>query len=71
MLLQLYEEHDEIFLSKIFATHETWVFHYTPGNKADSVSWKHPHTAVKKKVKTVQSPGKGIATVFWDIHGVI
>jgi hypothetical protein len=32
------------------------------------MTWKHPHSPVKKKLKTVQSPGKVMATVFWDVH---
>jgi hypothetical protein len=32
---------------------------------------KHPHCPVKKKLKTVQSPGKVMASVFWDVYGVL
>jgi hypothetical protein len=35
------------------------------------MTWKHPHSPVKEKFKTVQSPGKVMATVFWDVHGVL
>jgi hypothetical protein len=64
MLLQRYEEHDEAFLSRTVTGHEAWVFQYNPENKAESMTWKHPHSPVKKKFKTVQSPGKVMATVF-------
>jgi hypothetical protein len=70
MLLQRYEEHDEAFLSRIVTGEETWVFHSTPESKAESMTWKHPQSPVKKKFKTVQSPGKMMDTVFWDLHGV-
>jgi hypothetical protein len=70
MLLQRYEEHGEAFLSRIFTRDETWVFRYTPESKAESMTWKHPHSQVKKELKTVQSPGKVMPTVFWDVHGV-
>jgi hypothetical protein len=33
------------------------------------MTWKHPHSPVKKELKTVQSPGK-VITAFWDVHGV-
>jgi hypothetical protein len=69
MLLQCHEEHGEAFLSRTVTGHETWVFYYTPESKAESMTWKHPHSPVKKKFKTVQSPGKAMATVFWDVHG--
>jgi hypothetical protein len=35
------------------------------------MTWKHPHSPVKKIFKTVQSPGKVMATVLWDVHGVL
>jgi hypothetical protein len=58
-------------LSGIVTGDETWVFHCTPESKAESMTWKLPHSPVKKKFKTVQFPGKVMATVFWDVHGVL
>jgi hypothetical protein len=37
---------------------------------AESMTWKHSHSPVKKKFKTVQSQGKVMAKVFWDVYGV-
>jgi hypothetical protein len=65
------KEHGEAFLSRTVTGDETWVFHYTPESKAESMTWKHPHSPVKKKFKTVQSTGKVMGTVFWDLHGVV
>jgi hypothetical protein len=65
MLLQCYE-HGEAFLSRTVTGDETWVFHYTPDSN-ESMTWKHPHSPVKKEFKTVQW-GKVMATVFWDVH---
>jgi hypothetical protein len=74
MLLQRYEQHGEAFLSRTVTGDETWVFHYTPESKAESITWKHPHSPVKNKFKTVQSTGKVMAAVsgmftefFWLI----
>jgi hypothetical protein len=55
MLLQHYEEHGEAFLSRTVTGDETWVFHYTPESKAELMTWKHPHSPVNKKFKTVRS----------------
>jgi hypothetical protein len=60
--LQSYEEHGEAFLSKIVTGGETWVCHYTPESKVESMTWKHPHSPVKKKLKTNQSAGKVMTT---------
>jgi histone-lysine N-methyltransferase SETMAR len=68
MLLQRYT-YGEAFLSRIVTGDETWVFHYTPESKAESMTWKHPHSPVKK-FNTLQSPEKVMATVPWDVQGV-
>jgi hypothetical protein len=71
MLLQHYEEHGEALLNRIVTGDETWIFHYTSESKAESLTWKHPHSPVKKKFRTVQPAGKVMATVFWDVHRVL
>jgi hypothetical protein len=69
ILLQHYEQHGKAFLCRIVTEDETCVFDYTPESKAVSMTWKH-HSPVKKKSKTVQSPGRVMATALWDVHGV-
>ncbi|GFG37784.1 hypothetical protein Cfor_07817, partial [Coptotermes formosanus] len=63
MLLRSYEEHAEEVLNRTVTGDETWVFHNTPDNKAESMTWMHPHSPAKEKFKTVQSLGKVTATV--------
>ena len=35
------------------------------------MTWSHSHSPVKKKFKTVQSPGKMMATIFWGVYSVL
>jgi hypothetical protein len=35
------------------------------------MTWKNPHSPVKKNFNTVLSPAKVMAIVFWDVHGVL
>jgi hypothetical protein len=35
------------------------------------MTWKHPHSPVKKKFKAVQSPGKVMATVLCNVYRVL
>jgi hypothetical protein len=35
------------------------------------MTWKQPHSPVKKKCKIQQSPAKVTVTVFWDVYGVL
>jgi len=71
ILLQRSEQHGEAFLCRTVTEDETWVFDYTPESKAASMTWKHPHSPLKKKFKRVQSPGKVMATALWDVYGVL
>ena len=56
-------------LTQNFTGDETWVFNYAEESKAESMTWKDPHSPVKKKFKTVQSPGKVLAAIFMDVYG--
>ena len=61
---------NEEFLSRIVAD-ETWVHHYEPESKRQSMEWKHPVSPAKKKFKTQPSAGKVMLTVLWDSKGPI
>lgn len=57
--------------SEAITGNETWVHHFTPETKAASMTWKHPNSPVRKKFKVSPSAGQVMATVFWDVKGVI
>ncbi|KAK6179263.1 hypothetical protein SNE40_011666 [Patella caerulea] len=42
-----------------------------PNTKQESMKWKHKNSPVPKKFRTQPSPGKIMATIFWDSRGVI
>jgi hypothetical protein len=62
---------EEEFLSRIVIGDETWVHHYEPESKRQSMEWKHPGSPTKKKFKAQSSAGKEMLTVFWDSKGSI
>ena len=64
-----FNDHDEDFLEQIITGDETWV-QYCPETKVQSMAWKHPGSPTIKKF-TSTSSGKLMATVFWDMHGVL
>jgi hypothetical protein len=70
MLLRRYEEHGEAFVSKVVTGDETWVFHYTPESKAESMTWKRPHSPVKK-VQDSAFSRESDGCDLWDVHGVL
>ena len=59
------------FLQQIVTGDETWIHHYEPKIKRQSMQWKHPSSLVAKKFKTQPSAGKLMLTIFWDSHGPI
>ena len=55
--LDRYGNGRDIFLDRIITGDETWVHHYEPENKRQSMEWKHPQSLCKKKFKTQPSAG--------------
>jgi len=47
------------------------VHQYYPETQAQSMAWKHPRAPTIKNFKTSTSSGKLMATVFWDMNGVL
>lgn len=64
------ENPDEV-LQKIVTGDETWVHHYDPESKQESMQWHIKGSAHPKKFKVVPSAGKVMATIFWDCDGVL
>ena len=59
----------EAFLARIITGDESWVHHFAPETKRQSMEWHHSRSPQKKK--TTPSAGKMMGTVFWDCDGVI
>jgi len=57
-LLDRYNNEGEEVLSRIVTGDETWVHHYEPESKRQSLEWKHLGSPAKKKFKTQPSAGK-------------
>lgn len=68
--LEKMERHDDFF-RRLITVDETWVHHYTPETKRQSMQWIAVGEPAPKKAKTVASSGKVLATVFWDARGII
>ena len=61
----------EGFFSRLITADETWIHHYDPESKQESMQWKHKESPEPKKFKTQPSAGKILATIFWDQEGII
>jgi len=60
-----------LFLDSIVITDEIWVHYFTPESKCSSMQWHHTGSPKPKKVKTMFSAGKVMATIFLDYKGVL
>jgi hypothetical protein len=58
-------------LERIVTADETWVHHYEPESKAQSMAWKCLTSSVAKKFKSQPSAGKFMLKYFWDMESAI
>jgi hypothetical protein len=71
-ILERYHRDGDKFLDHIVTGDETWVSHFTPESKRQSLEWHHPRSPSKpRKFKQTLSTWKIMATVFWDRKGVL
>jgi len=50
---------------------ETWLYHYDPKTKQQSMEWQHSGSPCPKKFRVQKSTGKIPASIFWDQGGII
>lgn len=71
LLLERFTNDRNNFISRIVTVDETWIHHYDPETKRQSMQWKHVNSPHPKKFCVQKSAGKVMATVFWDAEGII
>jgi histone-lysine N-methyltransferase SETMAR len=72
MFLEHYHRDGDKFLDHTATRDETWVSHFTPDIKRQSLEWHHPRSPTKpRKFKHTLSTRKIMATVFWDWKDVL
>ena len=59
------------FLERIVMGDETWIHHYKPETKRQSMEQKHPHLPSKQKFRMHPTAGELMLTVFWDSQGLL
>jgi len=50
---------------------ETWLYHYDPAIKQQSMEWWHRGSPHPKKFRVQKSAGKVLASIFWDQDGIL
>ncbi|GFN94946.1 histone-lysine N-methyltransferase SETMAR [Plakobranchus ocellatus] len=70
-LLDRYNAEGKAFLQHILTGDESWVHHYDPECKVQSMEYRHKTSPSSRKFKVVASARKVLFTVFWDMEGVV
>ena len=68
-LLRRYEEEGNAFIQQIVTGDESWVHHYDPESKRQSMEYRHKNSPCPRKFKVVASARKVLLTIFWDCEG--
>ena len=50
---------------------ETWLYHYDPETKQQSMEWQHSSSPCPKKFQVQKFAGKVLASIFWDQDGIL
>lgn len=69
--LEKFQADQENFLFRFVTMDETWIHHFDPETKQQSMTWKRASSPTPKKFKVSSSAGKVMASVFWDAQGII
>ena len=75
---QVSEQHLEFFwhdpndfLTRLMTMDETWLYHYDPETKQQSVEWRHSGSPCPKKFPVKKYAGQVLASIFWDQDGIL
>lgn len=69
--LERYHADGDEFLDRIVTGDETWISHFTPETKQQSMHWRRSGSPVTTKFKQTLSVQKVMCTVFWDRKGIL
>ena len=69
--LQLFQRNKMEFLHKYVTMDETWIHHITLKSNRLSAEWTAAGESCPKQPKTQTSSGKVLASVFWDVQGIL
>ena len=70
-LLERFTHDGERFLQSIITGDESWVHHYDPESKMQSMQYRYKNSPAPKKFKVVASARKALLKIFWDMEGIV
>jgi len=70
-LLEFFRHDPNDFLSRLVTMDETWLCHYDPETKQQSMEWRQSGSPCPKIFRVQKSAGKVLASIFWDQDGIL
>jgi len=70
-VFSLFNENPDNFISRFVTVDETWLHHFDPESKVQSMAWKHVISPPPRKFCVLVSARKVMATVFWDAEEIV
>jgi len=67
--LEYFRRDPNDFLSRLVTMDETWLYHYDPETKQQSMEWRHRGSPHPKKFRVQTFAGKFLASIVWDQDG--
>jgi histone-lysine N-methyltransferase SETMAR len=69
--LERFNKNKTDFVRQFITVDEILIHHYTPESKQHSKQWTEASCSVPKKTRSVPSAGKVMASVFWNVEGIL
>jgi len=69
--LEHFNKNKTDFVCRFITMDEAWIYHCTQESKQQSKQWREAGCSAKKKTRSVPSAGKVMASVFWDVEGIL
>ena len=70
-ILEFFRRDPNHFLSRLVTMDETWLYHYDPKTKQQSMEWRHSGSPRPKIFRVQKSAGKVLASILWDQDGIL
>jgi histone-lysine N-methyltransferase SETMAR len=70
-ILEFFRRNPNDFLSRLVAMDKTWLYHYDPETKQQSMEWRHSGSPSPKIFRVQNSAGKVLTSIFWDQDGIL
>ena len=64
--MEFFRRDPNYFLLRLVTMNETWLYHYDPGTKQQSMEWRHSGSPRPIKFRVQKSAGNFLTSIFWD-----